>query len=84
MFIFSFLHVQTSKQTAVSGSETSLLLNSVPFFPSFVHREAQVSALLKLKANLSKAHRKTIKATLSDALKEAIPGTGSHPFFSNI
>uniref|UniRef100_A0A3P9KV22 Exocyst complex component Sec6 n=1 Tax=Oryzias latipes TaxID=8090 RepID=A0A3P9KV22_ORYLA len=47
-------------------------------------REAQVSALLKLKANLSKAHRKTIKATLSDALKEGIPGTGSHPFFSNI
>uniref|UniRef100_A0A8C7Y082 Tumor necrosis factor alpha-induced protein 2 n=1 Tax=Oryzias sinensis TaxID=183150 RepID=A0A8C7Y082_9TELE len=47
-------------------------------------REAQVSTLLKLKANLSKAHRKTIKATLSDALKEGIPGTESHPFFSNI
>ncbi|RVE66348.1 hypothetical protein OJAV_G00106340 [Oryzias javanicus] len=47
-------------------------------------RETHISALLKMKANLSKAHRKTIKATLADTLKERIPGNGERTFFSNI
>ncbi|XP_041828814.1 tumor necrosis factor alpha-induced protein 2 isoform X2 [Melanotaenia boesemani] len=48
-------------------------------------REKHVSALLKLKTNISKGDRKTIKETLSDILKQTSAGTVSRqPFFSKI
>ncbi|XP_069016953.1 tumor necrosis factor alpha-induced protein 2-like isoform X1 [Embiotoca jacksoni] len=43
-----------------------------------------ISALLRLKTNLSKANRKTIKATLLDTLKEASVGGDIQPFFSKL
>ncbi|AWP15985.1 putative tumor necrosis factor alpha-induced protein 2 [Scophthalmus maximus] len=45
--------------------------------------EKHLSALLKLKANLSKGDRRTVKETLSDALRET-SGDGSRPFFSKV
>ncbi|KAM6912826.1 tumor necrosis factor alpha-induced protein 2-like [Xenentodon cancila] len=46
--------------------------------------EKHVSALLKLKTNVSKAERKTIKATLSDTLREAARDADAPAFFSNV
>ncbi|KAM9341656.1 tumor necrosis factor alpha-induced protein 2 isoform 2-T2 [Symphorus nematophorus] len=46
--------------------------------------EKHVSALLKLKTNLSKANRKTVKETLSETLREAgVDGT-TRPFFCTV
>ncbi|KAM6969475.1 tumor necrosis factor alpha-induced protein 2 [Tautogolabrus adspersus] len=45
--------------------------------------EKHVSALLKLKTNVSRADRKTVKETLSDYLKE-IDNVASRPFFSKV
>ncbi|XP_042244913.1 tumor necrosis factor alpha-induced protein 2 isoform X2 [Thunnus maccoyii] len=45
--------------------------------------EKHVSALLKLKTNLTKANRKTVKAILSDTLKPANV-VNARPFFSSI
>ncbi|XP_044022203.1 tumor necrosis factor alpha-induced protein 2-like isoform X1 [Siniperca chuatsi] len=45
--------------------------------------EKHVSALLKLKTNLSKADRKTVKETLSYTLREIKP-VGTVPFFSTV
>ncbi|XP_020505357.1 tumor necrosis factor alpha-induced protein 2 isoform X1 [Labrus bergylta] len=45
--------------------------------------EKHVSALLKLKTNVSKDNRKTVKDTLSDYLKE-IDNVASRPFFSKV
>ncbi|XP_005728685.1 tumor necrosis factor alpha-induced protein 2-like [Pundamilia nyererei] len=46
--------------------------------------EKHVSALLKLKTNLSKADRKIVKTTLSDTLKESRADPGTRKFFSKI
>ncbi|XP_026008663.1 tumor necrosis factor alpha-induced protein 2-like [Astatotilapia calliptera] len=46
--------------------------------------EKHVSALLKLKTNLSKADRKIVKTTLSDTLKESRADPGIRKFFSKI
>lgn len=46
--------------------------------------ERHVSALLKLKTNVSKADRKTVKATLSDTLRETIVTADTRPFFANV
>ncbi|XP_030574338.1 tumor necrosis factor alpha-induced protein 2-like [Archocentrus centrarchus] len=46
--------------------------------------EKHVSALLKLKTTLTKADRKTIKATLSDTLKESRADAETRTFFSNV
>ncbi|XP_023268718.1 tumor necrosis factor alpha-induced protein 2 [Seriola lalandi dorsalis] len=45
--------------------------------------ERHVSALLKLKTNFSRADRKTVKATLSDTLRETA-AVGARPFFSKV
>ncbi|XP_039993957.1 tumor necrosis factor alpha-induced protein 2-like isoform X2 [Xiphias gladius] len=45
--------------------------------------EKHVSALLKLKTNLSRNDRKTVKETLSDALRETSVGS-ARPFFSKV
>ncbi|XP_006786352.1 tumor necrosis factor alpha-induced protein 2-like [Neolamprologus brichardi] len=45
--------------------------------------EKHVSALLKLKRNLSKADRKIVKTTLSDTLKES-RAAGTRKFFSKV
>ncbi|XP_071353729.1 tumor necrosis factor alpha-induced protein 2-like [Trachinotus anak] len=45
--------------------------------------EKHVSALLKLKTNFSRADRKTVKATLSDTLRETSV-TYDRPFFSRV
>ncbi|XP_034531833.1 tumor necrosis factor alpha-induced protein 2-like isoform X2 [Notolabrus celidotus] len=45
--------------------------------------ERHVSALLKLKTNISKANRRMVKETLSDNLKE-LDAVASRPFFSKI
>ncbi|XP_040917097.1 tumor necrosis factor alpha-induced protein 2 isoform X2 [Toxotes jaculatrix] len=45
--------------------------------------EKHISALLKLKTNLSRADRKRAKATLSDTLRE-IGVAGARPFFSKV
>ncbi|XP_072220980.1 tumor necrosis factor alpha-induced protein 2-like isoform X2 [Leuresthes tenuis] len=46
--------------------------------------ERHVSALLKLKTNISKAERKMVKATLLDTLKESGAGVYSRTFFSKV
>ncbi|KAL3969148.1 discs, large-associated protein 1 [Sarotherodon galilaeus] len=46
--------------------------------------EKHVSALLKLKTNLSKADRKIVKTTLSDTLKESRADPGTRKFFSKV
>ncbi|KAL3969147.1 ATP-binding cassette, subfamily B (MDR/TAP), member 8 [Sarotherodon galilaeus] len=46
--------------------------------------EKHVSALLKLKTNLSKADRKIVKTTLSDTLKESRADPGTQKFFSKV
>ncbi|XP_035761765.1 tumor necrosis factor alpha-induced protein 2-like [Neolamprologus brichardi] len=46
--------------------------------------EKHVSALLKLKTNLSKADKKIVKTTLSDTLKESRADPGTRKFFSKI
>ncbi|XP_051812544.1 tumor necrosis factor alpha-induced protein 2 isoform X2 [Acanthochromis polyacanthus] len=46
--------------------------------------EKQVSALLKLKTNLSKADRKTVKATLVDTLNATGADLNTRPFFCRI
>ncbi|XP_039459697.1 tumor necrosis factor alpha-induced protein 2-like isoform X2 [Oreochromis aureus] len=46
--------------------------------------EKHVSALLKLKTNLSKADRKIVKTTLSDTLKESRADPGTRRFFSKV
>ncbi|XP_047467786.1 tumor necrosis factor alpha-induced protein 2-like isoform X2 [Mugil cephalus] len=46
--------------------------------------EKHVSALLKLKTNLSKTDRSTVKATLSDTLTEIKAEAITRPFFSKI
>lgn len=46
--------------------------------------EKHVSALLKLKTNLSKADRRTVKETLSDTLKETGSIVFPCPFFSKV
>ncbi|KAM9708900.1 tumor necrosis factor alpha-induced protein 2 isoform 1-T1 [Menidia menidia] len=46
--------------------------------------ERHISALLKLKTNLSKAERRTVKATLVDALKAIDSDVHSRPFFSKV
>ncbi|KAM4542433.1 tumor necrosis factor alpha-induced protein 2-like isoform 2-T2 [Odontesthes bonariensis] len=46
--------------------------------------ERHVSALLKLKTNISKAERRMVKATLLDTLKESGAGVDSRPFFSKV
>ncbi|CAK6980990.1 tumor necrosis factor alpha-induced protein 2-like [Scomber scombrus] len=43
-----------------------------------------VSALLKLRTNLTKAHRKTVKDTLSDTLRETNTLNAQRPFFSRV
>ncbi|XP_053701315.1 tumor necrosis factor alpha-induced protein 2 [Synchiropus splendidus] len=45
--------------------------------------EKQISALLKLKTNLSKEDRRTVKSTWSDALRE-ISVSPTHAFFSRV
>uniref|UniRef100_A0A3P9AZ85 Tumor necrosis factor alpha-induced protein 2-like n=1 Tax=Maylandia zebra TaxID=106582 RepID=A0A3P9AZ85_9CICH len=46
--------------------------------------EKHVSALLKLKTNISKADRKIVKTTLSDTLKESRADPGTRKFFSKV
>ncbi|XP_029317293.1 tumor necrosis factor alpha-induced protein 2 isoform X2 [Cottoperca gobio] len=46
--------------------------------------EKHVSALLKLKTNLSRANRKTVKVCLSDTLKEMGSSRQTRPFFSRV
>nr|XP_024661961.1 tumor necrosis factor alpha-induced protein 2 [Maylandia zebra]XP_024661962.1 tumor necrosis factor alpha-induced protein 2 [Maylandia zebra] len=46
--------------------------------------EKHVSALLKLKTNLSRADRKIVKTTLSDTLKESRADPGTRKFFSKV
>ncbi|XP_049895518.1 tumor necrosis factor alpha-induced protein 2-like [Epinephelus moara] len=46
--------------------------------------EKHVSALLKLKTNLSKVDRRTVKETLSDTLRETGSVDLSCPFFSRV
>uniref|UniRef100_A0A3Q4I8B0 Exocyst complex component Sec6 n=1 Tax=Neolamprologus brichardi TaxID=32507 RepID=A0A3Q4I8B0_NEOBR len=46
--------------------------------------EKHVSALLKLKANLSKADKKTIKSTVLDILKESHTNAETRAFFSKV
>ncbi|XP_043998796.1 tumor necrosis factor alpha-induced protein 2 [Gambusia affinis] len=46
--------------------------------------EKHVSALLKLKSNLSKEDRHKVKATLSDTRKESSQGAEFRPFFSKV
>lgn len=46
--------------------------------------EKHVSALLKLKTNLSKADRKIVKTTLSDTLKESRADPDTRKFFSKV
>uniref|UniRef100_A0A3P9AZC2 Tumor necrosis factor alpha-induced protein 2-like n=1 Tax=Maylandia zebra TaxID=106582 RepID=A0A3P9AZC2_9CICH len=46
--------------------------------------EKHVSALLKLKANLSKADKKTIKTTVLDILKESHTNAETQTFFSKV
>ncbi|XP_039459627.1 tumor necrosis factor alpha-induced protein 2-like [Oreochromis aureus] len=46
--------------------------------------EKHVSALLRLKTNLSKADRKIVKTTLSDTLKESRADPGTRKFFSKV
>ncbi|XP_078133398.1 tumor necrosis factor alpha-induced protein 2 isoform X1 [Sander vitreus] len=46
--------------------------------------EKHVSALLKLKTNLSRADRKIVKETLSDTLREMGSADISRPFFSGV
>lgn len=58
-----------------------LILNF--WFPTFTHSEKHVSALLKLKTNLSRADRKTVKETLSDTLRETRV-ENARPFFSKV
>ncbi|XP_035761768.1 uncharacterized protein LOC102798112 [Neolamprologus brichardi] len=48
------------------------------------NREKHVSALLKLKANLSKADKKTIKSTVLDILKESHTNAETRAFFSKV
>ncbi|XP_034433345.1 tumor necrosis factor alpha-induced protein 2-like isoform X1 [Hippoglossus hippoglossus] len=50
-------------------------------FPDLSNKH--VAALLKLKTNISSADRKTVKETLSDALRET-SGAGSRTFFSKV
>lgn len=52
-------------------------------FSPFTHSEKHVSALLKLKTNLSRADRKIVKETLSDTLKETSIDN-ARPFFSQV
>ncbi|XP_061599794.1 tumor necrosis factor alpha-induced protein 2 isoform X2 [Cololabis saira] len=51
-------------------------------YPDF--SEKHVSALLKLKTNVSKADRRTVKETLSDTRRESNAGAAAPPFFSKI
>ncbi|XP_014892458.1 tumor necrosis factor alpha-induced protein 2 [Poecilia latipinna] len=46
--------------------------------------EKHVSALLKLKSNISKEDRHKVKATLSDTRKESSKGAEFRPFFSKV
>ncbi|XP_053192211.1 tumor necrosis factor alpha-induced protein 2-like [Scomber japonicus] len=46
--------------------------------------EKHVSALLKLRTNLTKANRKAVKETLSDTLREINTPSAKQPFFSEI
>lgn len=47
------------------------------------HREKHVSALLKLKTNLSSSDRRRVKETLKDTLRE-ITVADAFPFFSKV
>lgn len=55
-----------------------------PFLLSVTNSEKHVSALLKLKTNISKADRKIVKTTLSDTLKESRADPGTRKFFSKV